>query len=466
MDGPRRSTMKNSIRLVIIFIFGVCVLAALNCSRSSGSGPSPVLGEELLISTNLESILKCEPAVAMTDNVIVAAWNDSYGGKNSGITPGVVVGWAISLDQGKSFEFKGYLPEFDQKETFMAADSWFQTDAQGNIYLNILNWGPDKSEMYLYVMDGKDPQSWEKISHPASVSIDVGKIDRPMMFLHEKGRMWISYTQASRQDRIKRMRLIGSDDGGKTWETPQTLSEETMRVRGGGIPIAGTQDYVLAVWVEGEELTRIDELWYVFSKDRGKTFSRSKMFFRLENGKGIAPEGYNIGQGLGPISMDLTPVMSVVSGDNGRELFFITCVEGTENGSRLLHFYFDPVSEEFSRAESLSTSPDSVYKMLPASPSRSGYPAVLYYDRRNDLQNETLTDLYLNIKTPDEVLELKLNSASSNWALTQGDKDYAPFQRNYGDYISLTAHGSHLYAVWTDGREGLPRIHGRLITLK
>ena len=197
--------MKTSNRLVIASILSVCVLVSLNCSRSTPGGLSAVLGDEILISTNSESILKCEPAVAMTDKVIVVAWNDSYGGMNSGIIPGVVVGWAISMDKGKTFEFKGYLPAFEKKESFMAADSWFQTDSRGNIYLNILNWGPDKSEMYLYFMDGNNPGIWEKLGTPISVPQKVGIIDRPMMFLHEEGRLWISYTQVSREDRIKRI---------------------------------------------------------------------------------------------------------------------------------------------------------------------------------------------------------------------------------------------------------------------
>ena len=61
--------------------------------------------------------------------------------------------------------------------------------------------------------------------------------------------------------------------------------------------------------------------------------------------------------------------------------------------------------------------------------------------------------------------DVKVSSVASDWSKTPGDVEYAPVQRNYGDYITLAAHRKRLVAAWTCGRTGQSRIYVRIMGL-
>jgi len=382
----------------------------------------------------------------------------------SGRVPGVVGGWAISTDKGKSFQFGGYVPQFERPDKYTAADSWLQRDDQGNFFLNILSWEKEKSVMHLYHMNKRNLGVWKKVSNPIDCRAEDGVLDRPILITNNSG-LFLSYTFFDKKRRIKMMQIIKSTDKGKTWSLPKTLSNLSQKTRGGGVSTVCLNNHILSVWIESNNQISMNEIWYAFSKDSGKTFSKSQMFYKLNHEKGLAPEGHNIGQGLGPITMDITPVLGIVKNKKSGYIQLV-CNEGTEAGSRLVHFYFDPLTEKIKIQKSPSTSPDSVFKIFPAVPLTYNIPAVLYYDRRNDIGRETLTDIYLSFWKDEKLFEVKINSVSSNWSETKGDSAHAPMQRVYGDYISIASHENRLFAVWTDGRSGVPRIYGRQIEIK
>ena len=51
-----------------------------------------------------------------------------------------------------------------------------------------------------------------------------------------------------------------------------------------------------------------------------------------------------------------------------------------------------------------------------------------------------------------------MTTVSTAWTDVPGDREHAPIQRNFGDYITLAADGPRGVASWTDGRTGEPRI--------
>jgi hypothetical protein len=59
-----------------------------------------------------------------------------------------------------------------------------------------------------------------------------------------------------------------------------------------------------------------------------------------------------------------------------------------------------------------------------------------------------------------------MNIVSSDWTKVPGDKQFAPIQRNFGDYITLASYGNTFVAAWTDGRDDVPRIYARTLEIQ
>jgi hypothetical protein len=91
--------------------------------------------------------------------------------------------------------------------------------------------------------------------------------------------------------------------------------------------------------------------------------------------------------------------------------------------------------------------------------------AILHYYRGDTA--DTLTDVYVSVAVGGgDFQNIKLNTISSDWAKVPGDRQFAPIQRNFGDYITLASHGHVFVATWTDGRDGVPRIYARTIEVE
>src|SRR5262245_20672 len=114
------------------------VLVGLNCAPTPASySDHYALGPEVLVSINEDGgELRCEPSAAMFKDVIVIAWNDSYGGMHDAST-GTAIGWSISKDHGRTFSFGGYLPRGDANFATSGADSRLAVDERGDFFLEL-----------------------------------------------------------------------------------------------------------------------------------------------------------------------------------------------------------------------------------------------------------------------------------------------------------------------------------------
>ena len=138
-------------------------------------------------------------------------------------------------------------------------------------------------------------------------------------------------------------------------------------------------------------------------------------------------------------------------------------MEGAGKGTRILLFSLESGAKAWSKPLRVGNSPDKAVKVFPSLAMAGSRPAVLYYDRRNNL-NTSLTDAYLSVLIEGlRFQDFKINTISTDWTKAPGDKKYAPIQRNFGDYITLASHDNLLVATWTDARSGATRIYARTI---
>jgi hypothetical protein len=420
-------------------------------------GESTRQGPEVLASNSPDGgALRCEPSVAVFRNVIVVAWNDSYSGahgmKNKA---GVSVGWAISLDRGQTFKFGGYLPQDSDGNLLSGADSWLAADGEGNFYLQVMSWeSPHVIEVYY--MDHRGLGRWQKMTIAASGEY----ADKPAMSVGSAGQIGIAYsdTNPARYS----IYFVKSSDGGRSWSKPIELSASENRIKlGAGLSVRGSE--IVATWMEGAK-SDVDEIWGAISEDAGRTFSKPSMIYKLKQTP-PSPEGYRFGLGY-PAQFLNFAWLACGPALSGKSVCYLACAEGVGKGSRVLFFTLPPGGKTWSRPATVGDSPDQAIKVMPSVAMVASRPAVLYYDRRNGPEG-ALTDVYLSILGKGAKFEdLKLNSVSTDWTKTPGDKQYAPIQRNFGDYITLASEGRLLVAAWTDGRNGSPRIYVRTIEFK
>lgn len=90
---------------------------------------------------------------------------------------------------------------------------------------------------------------------------------------------------------------------------------------------------------------------------------------------------------------------------------------------------------------------------------------VLYYDSRHSEPGRPLMDAYLSMGMPGSFSDHRVSTRSTAWPDVPGDREHAPVQRNFGDYITLAADGRRGVAAWTDGRTGVSRIMTRSFEL-
>jgi len=222
-----------------------------------------------------------------------------------------------------------------------------------------------------------------------------------------------------------------------------------------------TKSRIVVSWAEGLGVD-LREVWWTESVDGGQTFAPAALLFQSKE-RLQAPKGYAMGLGY-PSSIVSLPSLTRSGLDSGA--IFLSYAESAGRGSRLLLITLPAGGKSWSQPVPVGESTERAIKVMPSGAAVGSKPAVLYYDRRDD-PDGALTDVYLSIFDGGvEFQDLKLNTVSTDWTKTTGDKQYAPIQRNFGDYISLASDGDVLAAAWTDGRGGVPRIYVRTIALR
>jgi hypothetical protein len=412
-----------------------------------------VLGPEVVASVNADGgRLRVEPAVAIADSLIVVSWNDSWAGREYGSRIGVAVGWAYSLDTGRTFTFGGYLP--DATETGPspgAADSWLTYDGVGTIYLQILHW-PDEGdhEIRVYALDTRRPDRFELRGIAA---VGTG-IDKPAMTAGPNGEIVTVYSDENR------IHVVSSQDGGRAWTLPALVSGNGSGVVRSGADVAVCGDRMFVGWTE------TGGVWTAVGT--AGRFEPPQMIQSL-NGPLPVPDGYALG--LGPMSQIPNNV-------------YVTCPPtGESRGAPVYITYAQPVEyqgEDGSRAVvQLKTSNEAVgwtdpenvasasgrYQAFPTAAATEGGVAFLYYDWR-DADGDGGTQVYATLRTPGGSRDVRITEAATSWTKVAGDPKHAVVQRNMGDYISIAGQGNRWAAAWTDGRTGRSAIMVRTVELQ
>ncbi len=337
--------------------------------------------------------LQCEPSVTINKNIVLVSWNDSFWGK-VGSKTGSAVGWAISYNNGKNFNFGGYLPQIDKKFIMRVdgADSWLGSDSSGNFYLQVLSWQDSSHYLFVYFMDSKELGKWKKRYLAYS-----GKfIDKPSMSITPTGQINISFT--SFIDKKDEIFFVHSSNQGKSWLSPIKLSNSINPIKTGSC-VVSYNEKILVAWLEGRAMDQ-NEVWYAYSINNGFSFSRAKLLYRIKKTLKTV-KGYTIGalneKGNDASFLITASVWLTYTINDDETLFWLTFVEGTENrGSRVVLLKLDDNFELKSKPIYVGDISKDYERVFPTMTSLKKYPVIFYYDRRNN-PFTTLTDVYLSV---------------------------------------------------------------------
>lgn len=431
------------MKLFLIVLFGI-----IGLKSNAQIQDTIILRDEVKVTADtIGGKLKCEPSVVMHDSVVIVSWNDSYGGQ-SGTGYGICIAWSISHDLGQTFEFGGFLSE-NKKGVFGGADSWLSKDSKGNFYLQVLSY---KEGIHLYCMANDNLGNWIRLSNP----VNSPTTDKPFLHIQENDVFWISYTDN------QEIFVISSKDHGHTWSTPLLVSGSKNTSRGGS-SITTYKEKVFVSWVEGTA----DELWYtIIHQD---STDPPQLLYENSDLKGILTPGYSMGfDHEGTSGQVRTPNFTWLNSIKN-DLYPVNLTFGTKEDdmSSILFFEYSHGSNSWKKSGKAGKVSSSFSRIFASNSHLGKYPAILYYDRRECKDNDcTLTEVYLSILIEEEWNDFKMNEEISDWKTVPGDPNYAPVQRNFGDYITLASGEDRVIAVWTDGRNGKNEIYSRIIELR
>jgi hypothetical protein len=420
------------------------IVAFLLMSTGGVSAQQVRLGPEVVVSINKDGgRLRVEPSAIIVGETVVVAWNDSRAGRDFKVATGVGLAWARSTNGGRSFDFGGYLPSPDEATGPSGADSWLAATRNGEILLQLLHWGDDKQEVRVYALPRDGDAGWK----PRGVAVTGTRVDKPAMATAGDNWIGVAYTSGSA------IGFVRSIDAGATWADPVSVSALDTRTRTGvGVASCGSQ--VLVVWLEGKGLV-LDEIWFAWSVDGGRSFSKAAKVRSLDTAL-TPPPGYALG--VGPAAFISNNAWLACSGGQA-PLFHLVYAEGRTRGSVILYQQARPQDGQLQWGKpQVVAGGDSVWAVFPSVAVFEEWIGVLYYSSRHSTASHSVMDVYLSIGLPGAFADHRLTTVSTSWPDVAGDPEHAPVQRNFGDYITLASDGLRGVAAWTDGRTGEPRI--------
>ena len=250
-----------------------------------------------------------------------------------------------------------------------------------------------------------------------------------------------------------------SDDGGRTWSAGSRVSNSRRQRVLAPQPAIGPEGELYVLYLDVKD-DRLDyeglhdggggkpydgswELVLVRSEDGGETWSESVVEDRI-----VPPERF--------ISF-IPPFPSLAVDDDGR---LYAAFDGLSGGDRdVLLWTLDPGDSDWGDPVRVNDTPadDETSQYLPKlSIAPDGRLDVLYYDRRADRANDTLTETSLQAsfdRGESFAPRARLSERSFDSRVGFGSERGLP---DLGSRLGLLSNDSRALAVWTDTRAGRP----------
>jgi hypothetical protein len=400
--------------------------------------------------------------VGAGDEIIEPACTDTFPSSCPVVLGTSISGFYASFDGGKTFPCQGLI-DLSAFGKWAEADPWVTFDSRGNAYYGTLAFdntsGPPANLADVFVAKSTDGGcTWTSAAKASGTS--VAKYDDKDSIAADanpaspfRDNLYAAWTKLSQNFTNIQIVFNRSTDGGATWGKPQQLSQATFAEGGrtGAVVQVGPDGTVYVVWAD---VVRQDpQIRLAISHDGGKTFPDNNVkvaSLATDNPFDNPLPGATFFGGTGLPSFAVAPagalyvswgrrtnnhtVAMVVSSTDGGLTWGTPVVAGDVPGRSEIFqaVTVDPAGRVDLAFQALDDVPVGT-------PPGAG---VVFYDT----YWAQSADGGATWSAP-----LKISSTSS-------DPDVSAFNglrpQFIGDYISAVADGSHVYAVWTDGRNG------------
>ena len=393
-----------------------------------------------------------EACIAVSGQDIVVTYNDSGDGDRV----------SYSQDGGATWHESqvAFFPGLD----FNVGDPVVAAGPNGRFYHSDL--APNSfGDLIIGVSHSDDGgATWSPPSNPtASINLSENSFDKDWMAVDNIsgspyfGNVYASWTMItfnrSGPD-TPGIQLARSTDGGSTWSSAVALTQVSQddalaghEVQDSFITI-GPQGEVYVAWFD----TRVSGVRISKSVDGGVTFSNPVTALVRPS---LGTQDSVTSTGNFEVSFFHSVAVDTSSGPNRGTVYLAAQVLGASGNLDVSATtsrdggvtWSDPV-----RVTSDTTATDRFQPDVAV--ADNGNVGIIFYDRRNDPDNNSLMDLYVAIST-DAGRSFPINSrvTTTNWPVLPTPLGYRPGY--HGDYNKVTAVGNDFYAAWGDDRSGL-----------
>jgi hypothetical protein len=468
---------SQSASLALRSIAAGVVLTAAALTPSSAAAGKPPTTTDIQVNQVLSGPFpinkQAEPSIAINPtnplNIIVASGDEIAEPACTDTTPSscpVVFGISISgfyasFDGGKTFPCKGLI-DLSSFGKWAEADPWVTFDSKGNAYYGTLAFdnvsGPPGNNADIFVAKSTDGGcTWSSASKASgttqavyddkdSIAADANPASPFHDYLYAS---WTKFTNGADQIEFNR-----STDGGLTWDKPQGISPADFGIGGrvGADVQVAPNGNVYVVWAD--TIFKDPQLRIAISYNGGKTFPKQNLTVASLGSDNpfddpIPGESFFGGTGLPSFSVAPDGSLYVAWGrrTNGHTVTMVvkSTTGGLTWGTPVVAADIPGRSTVF---QAVSVDPNNKVNVITVGlddkPAGTLPGAGVYYDAYWTQSIDGGATFGA---------ALRVSSVSS-------DPDVSAFNQLkpqfIGDYISAASDGSHVYAVWTDGRNGSP----------
>jgi hypothetical protein len=399
-------------------------------TRNTIVGPN-IQTNSSFVCSNGNGRIQSETAVAYSGNTIVVGYNDFRGF----YCPGngyQVLGWAYSVDRGRTFTDGGSLPG----GTSLSGDPWLAVSPTGTFYMASLYNGLNN----LAVLRGTPTGTGVSWSAPTILTGGASFDKEAIATDPVNGNIYVSYTRFSSQVSIS---LYRSTDGGVSFTGPVQISTGNVQ---GSMPVVGPNGEVYVAWQQNSGTFQSPTaIAFGRSTDGGQTFT---VFNNIAPIGGFTVSGTDRAPAFPQIAVDRS------GGPNNGNIYITyqsNHLGGGTSGDALI-IRSTNGGTTWSAPTRINDDGTSALQWFPTvDVDSSGFVHSFFYDRRGQSGNNT--NLYY-ARSADGGLSWEPNVRVSDTTFTM--TTFGEGSPAWGDYINADTQGKSAMVAYTDGRNGNP----------
>jgi FlgD Ig-like domain len=385
-------------------------------------------------------MVQSEITIVTHADTIVVGWNDSAGFYIPGHSGS---GYGYSVDRGDSWIDGGGLPEGVGTAVF--GDPAVAVSSDGDWVYWSLDYG--ESPAGLTINRGRFVDS-DLVWEPAVKYNDGQDMDKEYVeYDPVRDRFYAAYTTHFQQ---RAGRLTYSDDAGRTWSDPITISEHSGS--NGYYPAPGIDGELYVTWIHpmGQDEPSI---YMRYSSDGGQSWD-GHVLEVAQLGPNCSDPPHCFNRGFNPNFP--SPAVDRSDGPYRGRVYVVWSEGGFYNYDCYLS-YSDNKGQDWSRPVKLNDNDNQTEQFWPqVSIGPAGRVSVAWIDGRHTHGDDGLRDCYITQSIDGGESwgpNRRVSDLSVSWCGVPANST-----PNFGDYNELATDDRSLFAVWSDARGGDPDI--------